>query len=1068
MVTLLAWSMGQADACPTTAKAEPVRVYAAQSDERWTAIELRDMSASPDGGFIAAQDRRGPITILQAEDLLPLWTIWNNENGALSWSNSGDVLYQTRFDPPRTLRISTTDGTTTRENVARVAAGANTLVVGSSLEVRDAKDAIVAKLAWPGGLRKLSSLVASTDGTLVAATVAAERTAKSTTVIVWTPKSAREVSLDIAGATVGGLDVKNQRVLVAANWIDTAGKTTKLALNAARATLSPDGRRVLFSGPHTGVLDLGTNKTLWSERSAMPATFDATGQSIVSGDLRATGLTTTGPIVASDAQTGNELRRTGVRRYVTAMFLGDNALVTRTDDQITTWDLATGKRRDDRSRFLRNANVEVRGKDLIVTREGERTNDCALLRFFDVWTNGEVPTDLDAALVAARTITKTSPFVPPKKGASRTAMCVPRWSRVTAKRAIEKNPDGNGFRWRDLTSNKTTPLQSSDDIDRISLLGDYAFAQFLDGDDFAAAVWGPSGKRVLLPIPVRDDELVQFHGALRALRADFKAIAVSYGAHIWLYNPATGAALGKLDTASIPQALSYLGDNLLVGLEDGTTRLLTMTGKELARVDGAVSIVAMSPNGKRFAADGPAGIELWDSKALRKLVTFVERDGDNAWATLTPHGAFDGSDDAADLLSVAFGSPARALAMQPYEQYFRKPAIVAKRIRGADVDVQAALPRPPAIKLVDKPRVAGQIAHVKVHVESPAGGGEVIAYVEGRERARTTFCGRSTDVTLDVPVAETGRLTLAAADVGGAIHSTATDVVVASGKPRLWAVLVGIGEYSRLGPQWQLKADRDARGLDGALRAMATGSGLYAAEPRITTLVNGQATRAAIDKALQDLSNMQPGDQAIVYLAGHGWRLHNGKMVLITSKVATKAQAARDGISWEAIRDRLEAARGRVLVLLDACHSGAFRQDVAVANDRLASTLARRGKSGVVVFAAAKGHQYSFEVGASRGHFEIAAEQEAKPKRKRKRKAAPPPRDEINQDTPVGIFTSAVIATFASPASDKNRDGIIQLSELIASVRARVEAQVAQVNQQQTPHISHRDLFGDFAVGPRL
>lgn len=161
---------------------------------------------------------------------------------------------------------------------------------------------------------------------------------------------------------------------------------------------------------------------------------------------------------------------------------------------------------------------------------------------------------------------------------------------------------------------------------------------------------------------------------------------------------------------------------------------------------------------------------------------------------------------------------------------------------------------------------------------------------------------------------------------------------------------------------------------------------------------------------------------------------------------------------------------GHVLVLLDACHAGAFSPDVVVPNEQLSRGLARRGRSGVVVFAAARGRQFSYEVGATRGRFSLATDeivrQRAATRRAPNKPPPPPPATPTGDlDTPVGLFTTAVIAAFAQPATDLDHDGVITLSELVDRVSSSV---TKDSNAQQTPIITRRELFGDFAVGPRL
>jgi hypothetical protein len=136
-----------------------------------------------------------------------------------------------------------------------------------------------------------------------------------------------------------------------------------------------------------------------------------------------------------------------------------------------------------------------------------------------------------------------------------------------------------------------------------------------------------------------------------------------------------------------------------------------------------------------------------------------------------------------------------------------------------------------------------------------------------------------------------------------------------------------------------------------------------------------------------------------------------------------------------------------VLVLLDACHSGHLSQDLVVRNDDLASALVRNDRAGVVVFAAAKGRQFSYE---PRGSRALVLTDEAR--------ELVQPRGKEH-----GFFTGAFLDALDSAESDRNGDGAIQLGEIIDEVTRRVgEA----TSMKQTPWVARREIFGDFALAP--
>jgi uncharacterized caspase-like protein len=129
-------------------------------------------------------------------------------------------------------------------------------------------------------------------------------------------------------------------------------------------------------------------------------------------------------------------------------------------------------------------------------------------------------------------------------------------------------------------------------------------------------------------------------------------------------------------------------------------------------------------------------------------------------------------------------------------------------------------------------------------------------------------------------------------------------------------------------------AAEDARAVASALRdsqKMAPGKpGLYA-DVKVTYLKNDEASNTAIRDALDDLAaSMKTGDAdqdvAVILVSSHG-ELIDGQFYLVPygvdigskNKIIPSALAASDFA--KKVQDI--AKRGKVLLLLDACHSGA-------------------------------------------------------------------------------------------------------------------------------------------------
>ena len=117
------------------------------------------------------------------------------------------------------------------------------------------------------------------------------------------------------------------------------------------------------------------------------------------------------------------------------------------------------------------------------------------------------------------------------------------------------------------------------------------------------------------------------------------------------------------------------------------------------------------------------------------------------------------------------------------------------------------------------------------------------------------------------------------------------------------------------------------------------------------------------------------------------------------------------------------------VVVLDACHAGMAGSDAFATNDDAVSALITRAGAPIVVLAGSKGRQFSQEAAAAGG----------------------------------GVFTAAVAAAIseARATHDRDRSGLIDLSELYTAVKARV---LQATNGRQTPWLARNALVGEMAL----
>jgi WD40 repeat protein len=284
---------------------------------------------------------------------------------------------------------------------------------------------------------------------------------------------------------------------------------------------------------------------------------------------------------------------------------------------------------------------------------------------------------------------------------------------------------------------------------------------------------------------------------------------------------------------------------------------------------------------------------------------------------------------------------------------------------------------------------------------------------------------------------ETARA-LGIADVAAASHEVqvATGAAKAPGA-RLHVLAIGIDDYGKAAEQLRLNfAAKDASDVANALVNTQSSQynklgGLYA-EVLPIYLNDNNATKAAIFQAFaaieQNMAKDGAGeDLAVVMFSGHGVTTEDGFFLLPYGvDIGTQAKLEASAIPLAEFRAQVEklAAHGRVLLLLDACHSGAATADgaqLAANADVLKAGLALPN---VTVLTSSSATEVSHE-DAKWGN---------------------------------GAFTKVVLAAMSREA-DENHDGLISMSEMTKYMFAHLPM---LTGDQQHPEVEQRfqsDLF---------
>ena len=175
--------------------------------------------------------------------------------------------------------------------------------------------------------------------------------------------------------------------------------------------------------------------------------------------------------------------------------------------------------------------------------------------------------------------------------------------------------------------------------------------------------------------------------------------------------------------------------------------------------------------------------------------------------------------------------------------------------------------------------------------------------------------------------------------------------------PRLHVLAIGISDYP--GNLRLRFATKDATVL--AKTFASTGQALFR-PGKFDVLTDAKATRANILDRLENLADqVAPGDVAVITFAGHGGRDGTGKFFLLPVDANPK-KLLSTGVDGDQVKSVLASLPCKVILVLDACHSGAVGgvELRARGADNLVRDLVAEDR-GVIVMCAAMGAEVAME-----------------------------------------------------------------------------------------------------------
>ncbi|CAK0774608.1 Caspase family protein [uncultured Gammaproteobacteria bacterium] len=245
------------------------------------------------------------------------------------------------------------------------------------------------------------------------------------------------------------------------------------------------------------------------------------------------------------------------------------------------------------------------------------------------------------------------------------------------------------------------------------------------------------------------------------------------------------------------------------------------------------------------------------------------------------------------------------------------------------------------------------------------------------------------------------------------------------GKPKLYALVVGVSDYARPDMRLQFPA-KDARDFATALKGQR--GGLYR-DVEVKLLTDREVTRDAVIDGLEWLRRQTTAnDLAVLFQAGHGVNDNQNKFYFLPA-TADPDRLRTTAVAGSDVRETLQSIPGRVVAFLDTCHSGnvlggSTRRGSSDING-LVNELTS-AETGVVVFASSTGRQFSLE----------------------------------RQEWGNGAFTKALIEGLSGRA-DLKKEGAIRLNALNYFIAERVKE---LTGGEQSPNMVRPDSIRDFPI----
>jgi WD40 repeat protein len=522
------------------------------------------------------------------------------------------------------------------------------------------------------------------------------------------------------------------------------------------------------------------------------------------------------------------------------------------------------------------------------------------------------------------------------------------------------SPDGSGIQFAFEKRGKSPALFSVNErrlTDASSSLWNALKASFTFQAPITAGLevsdWKTSMSPKLkgMPLPLKSESAESL-----AILPDRSAFLLGTGIGLWLFDPA-GKPLWRIRTPGAVWGVNTNGQVAVAAIGDGTIRWYRIAdGKEILAFfphTDRKRWVLWTPSGYYDASPGSEDFIGWHVNngkeqaadffpASRFRSTFYRPDViDRVITTLNEQEAVRLANEESGRRSTAEASVREKL---PPMASIASP-IDGTQVSSSPVKVRySARSREPLTRL--KVLVDGRPVSVEGIDKTPKEGGDLSVPVPSRD------CEVSVIAENRHAASEPATIRLR---WKGAAAKEEFEV-----KPKLYVLAVGVSVYQD--PDLRLNlAAKDALDFGAAWNDQR---GRMYSGVEVRALTDAQATKGNILDGLEWLQRQVTAkDIAVLFFAGHGINDPTGAFYFLPAD-ADLEKLKRTGISQADITSTVAGIAGKVLVFMDACHSGNLmgklkRRGVVVVSsviNELASA-----ENGAVVFSSATGRQYALE-----------------------------------------------------------------------------------------------------------